>query len=65
MESGTKLTKLRAAWTARERVGALCIAARLPELGDDAKLIRRVWKCAAGRGKLYSGIRYGRPRGDL
>jgi hypothetical protein len=49
----TKLDKLKATWAAGDRIGALRIAAKFPELGADAKAIKRAWECAAGRGAFY------------
>lgn len=39
----TKLSQLKAAWASGDRTGALRIAAKFPNLGDQADDIRRGW----------------------
>lgn len=41
----TKISKLRAAWSVGDRVGALTIAAKFPRLGADKRVIVTAYEC--------------------
>lgn len=41
----TKLSKLKAAYAAGDATGALRIAAKFPQLGDEKDAILRAWNC--------------------
>lgn len=56
MELVTKLSQLRAAWTAGDKLGALRIAARFPDLGAQKDAIQRGWD-AAQRPDFYRQIK--------
>jgi hypothetical protein len=39
----TKLSRLKAAWSAGDKMGALRIAAAFPRLGDEKRAITQAW----------------------
>lgn len=41
----TKLSKLKACWAAGDKIGALRIAAKFPNLGNDKEAIELAWGC--------------------
>lgn len=48
----TKLSKLKACYAAGDLVGALRVAARFPQLGDEKEAITRAW-AAVGNPAFY------------